>query len=60
MKITIEIWQSQVNDEWCCDINTSENGLSETEYWSIDNFVALLRMINEKIPNAKCVTKEKE
>jgi len=58
MKITIEIWQSKVNDEWYCDISSSENGFDETEHWSVENFVGLLNMISDKIPHAKCITKE--
>ncbi len=58
MKVTIELWQSSFNEEWNCDISTGENGPDETEYWAVEDFCALLRLISEKFPNAKCVNKE--
>lgn len=60
MKVTIEIWQSSFNDEWNCDISSSDNGPDETSHWSVENFIGLLNMLSDKIPNAKCVAKEIE
>lgn len=54
MKVTIEIWQSAFTDEWNCDITTTEEGSTATEYWAVENFCALLNMVSAKIPNAKC------
>lgn len=57
MKITIEVWQSQFNDEWNCNITTTKDEEDATEYWAVENFCDLLKMISEKIPTAKCVGK---
>jgi|HubBroStandDraft_5_1064220.scaffolds.fasta_scaffold69074_8 hypothetical protein len=60
MKITIEIWQSKFNEDWYCDISSGEDEGKETQHWSCENFIDLLKMINKKIPNAQCITKERE
>jgi hypothetical protein len=54
MKVTIEIWKSAVNDEWNCDITTTKDELTSTEYWAVENFCDLLNMVSAKIPTAKC------
>ncbi len=58
MKVTIELWQSSFNDEWNCNVRTEHDGFDETDYWAVEDFCALLRLISEKFPNAKCVNKE--
>ncbi len=58
MKMTIEIWQSTFNSEWNCDITTSNTSQDETEHWAVEDFCALLNLLGEKFPNAKCIAKE--
>jgi len=58
VKVTIEIWQSSFNEEWNCDISTNDDGIDATEYWAVDDFAALLQLVSEKFPKAKCITKE--
>lgn len=55
MKITIEIWQSDFNDEWNCDITSRNNGDDETEYWAVEHFCQLLTIISKRFPKAKFV-----
>lgn len=59
MKLTIEIWQNKFNSEWNCDITTITDSQSATEYWAVDDFCALLSLVGEKIPSAKCVSLDK-
>lgn len=59
MKVTIQLWQSQFNDEWNCDISTNENGYDETDSWAVEDFCSLLKLLSKKFPNAKCITEEK-
>jgi hypothetical protein len=55
MKVTIEIWQSKFNSKWHCDITTKTTSQDDTEHWSAENFYALLNLLCEKFPNAKCI-----
>lgn len=58
MNVTIEIWQSQFNDEWNCNVTTSEDkNNDETEFWSVEDFCSVLNLISEKFPKAKCISK---
>lgn len=52
MKITIEIWQCKFNDEWNCDITTSEDPEAKN-YWAVENFCELLNLVASKLPKAK-------
>ena len=56
MKITIEIWQSNFNDEWNCDIQTRNHEQDKKEYWAVDHFCELLSMLSERFPKAKFIT----
>ena len=60
MKITIELWQSSFNGEWNCDISSGENSFEETQHWAVEDFCALLNLISERFPKAKCISKDKE
>lgn len=53
MKMKIEIWQSEFNNEWNCDITTTENGYDETKSWSVENFCDILKLCTEHFPKAK-------
>jgi len=54
MKITIEIWQNEFNDEWnCCITDTTDQGHNKKSC-AIENFCDLLKLVSDKIPNAKC------
>lgn len=53
MKVTIEIWESSFNSEWNCDITTRSTHSDETEYWSLENFTDLLKLLGDKFPKAK-------
>lgn len=57
MKVNIEMWQDKFNGEWHCNITTTKDGKDTTEYWAVEDFVALLEIISVKIPNAKCIGK---
>lgn len=52
MMVKIEIWKNKFDEEWNCNITTEELQ-SSTEYWALDNFYVLLKIISERIPNAK-------
>jgi len=54
MKITIEIWQSEFNGEWNCDIRTGKDP-DATEYWNVENFCDLINLLGERFPKAKIV-----
>lgn len=52
MKITIEIWQSDFNDQWYCDVNLSSKGEpDEKGYFEFDTFSELLESIKDYFPN---------
>ena len=55
MKITIEIWQSEFNSEWNCDITSRNCGDDETEHWAVENFCALLNLLSDRFPKAKFI-----
>ena len=59
MKLTIEVYQSTFNDEWNCNIKTSEEP-ETTEYWAVENFCDLLSLIGDKFPKAKIISEQKE
>lgn len=62
MKVKIEIWQNIFNSEWSCDITTNTSTasrLDETEHWAVEDFCALLKLLGERFPGAKCVALDK-
>ncbi len=60
MKVTIEIYQSKFNDEWHCDVKTSEGGKDVHEYWAVENFCALLKLLGKIIDSAKLIGEKNE
>ncbi len=60
MKVTIEIWQNTFNDEWNCNITTTNGGACETEYWAVQNFVDILALCGKHFHNAKLNPKKPE
>jgi hypothetical protein len=55
MKMTITIWQNSFDEEWNCDIQTCDGGEDTMAYWAMDDFCALLRLINERFEKAKFI-----
>lgn len=55
MKIIIEIWQSEFNKEWNCDITSRNNGQDEVEHWAVEDFCHLLSLLGERFPKSKFI-----